>query len=500
VRVAFAYIGSEVLGIEFLSAILKRQGHQVRLFYDPSLFDDRAIFSLPSLHRLFDVRHQMVERLVDYDPDLVGFSVLTNTYRWALDVARSVKSRLTVPVIFGGVHPTVVPESVIAQDAVDMINIGEGFESLPELVARIEAGKDIHRIDNLWVKDNGTVHRNQVRHAFQDLDALPHPDKSVFAAYFDVGESYLTITGFGCPYHCTFCSNDLYLDLYGGKGRYIRRRSVKHVIDELRSAKSAHRIEVVKFADEIFTLNVRWLEEFSPAYRQEIGLPFIALAHPGHVNDKIGRLLAEAGCHRLEFGVQSVNEETKRQILNRPETKEELRKAFSICEQYGIRYMINHMFGVPTEDERHYREAVEFYSQFRPSRVGSFYLKYLPGTRINEIAVEHGVITRDDVNRFTSGYFATVHTDENIDGQQLKTFKCFETLNVLTPLVPRRVIAWLVRSRLLRRLYLVPSFVRTLLDFVGGLVHRDFDTRLFAKYYLRYVGKVALVKLGLRRY
>ncbi|RLE27504.1 MAG: hypothetical protein DRJ61_10220 [Acidobacteria bacterium] len=83
-RVAFAYIGAEVLGIEILSAQLKQRGHEVRLFYDPSLFDDKAIFSMPSMHRVFDIRSRIIE-------DLVAFSVLTNTFRWSLEVAEIVK-------------------------------------------------------------------------------------------------------------------------------------------------------------------------------------------------------------------------------------------------------------------------------------------------------------------------------------------------------------------------------------------------------------------------
>ena len=78
-KVGFCYIGAEVLGIEFLSAILKQQGHDVRLFYDPSLFDDRAIFAVPVLHRLIDLRPEMIRDLVAWEPDVVAFSVLTNT-------------------------------------------------------------------------------------------------------------------------------------------------------------------------------------------------------------------------------------------------------------------------------------------------------------------------------------------------------------------------------------------------------------------------------------
>ncbi len=497
-RVAFAYIGAEVLGIEILSAQLKQRGHEVRLFYDPSLFDDKTIFSMPSMHRVFDIRPRMIEDLVAFEPDIVAFSVLTNTYRWSLEVAEIIKQRLDVPVIFGGVHPTVVPELVIKRPEVDIINLGEGYESLPELVSAIERGQDYHHIRNLWVKDGDTVIRNEIRPTFHDLDALPHADKKLFAGYFDVGSIYLMITGLGCPYRCTFCSNDLLMDMYEGKGRYIRRRSVDDVIAELVQAKKIYRLRMVKFVDDIFTLNMRWLEEFAERYPREIGVPYYALSHPDHVNDKSARLLKASGCHRLELGVQSVNEETKRVILDRPETKEQMANAFACCERHGIHYLINHMFGIPTEGEAQQREASRFYADFRPSRIGSYYLKYLPRTRIADIAAEQGLIGLQDVREFEQGYFATVHSAENIERDLLRVFKNHETLNLLMPLLPRWVNRRLARSRIVNVFHWVPSFVRTLLDVFGAAVHNDHETRLFALYYFKMALKVIGIKMGLK--
>lgn len=497
-KVAFAYIGAEVLGIEILSALLKQQGHQVRLFYDPSLFDDKAIFSMPSLHRLFDIRPRMIDDLVAFEPDIVAFSVLTNTFQWSLEVAEIIKRRLNVPIIFGGVHPTIVPELVIQRPEVDIINLGEGFESFPELVSAIERGKDYHRIQNLWVKDGDIVIRNEIRPTFHDLDALPHPDKTLFGEYLDVGSIYLMITGLGCPYRCTFCSNDLMLDMYKDRGRYIRRRSVDDVMAELVEAKTRYRLRMVKFVDDIFTLNMRWLEEFAERYPREVGVPYYALSHPDHVNDKSAGLLKASGCHRLELGIQSVNEDTKRVILDRPETKEQMARAFACLEKHRIHYLVNHMLGIPTEGEAQQREAAEFYADFKPSRIGSYYLKYLPRTRISDIAVEQGLLGIDEVDAFENGYFANVHTTENIDQNLLRVFKNQETLNVLMPLLPRWVNRRMARSRIVDVFHRIPSLIRTFLDVLGAVVHNDHETRLFALYYFKMACKVIGIKMGLR--
>jgi hypothetical protein len=498
-RVAFAYVGAEVLGIELLSAILKQQGHEVRLFFDPSLFDDRAIFSVPLLHRLLDVREHTLRELVAFAPDLVAFSVLTNTARWSLEMAAAVKERLGVPVVFGGVHPTVVPEAVIRDPAVDVVNLGEGFESLPELVGKLERGESVADVANLWVKRDGVVIRNPVRPALHDLDSLPHPDKSLFADYFDVGELYLTITGLGCPYRCTFCSSDVYLDMYRDRGPYLRRRSVARVIDELQTARKRHRLRLVKFADDIFTLNRRWLEEFAREYPRRVGLPYVALSHPRHITERSAQLLRESGCHKLEIGIQSVNEETKRTVLDRRETKEEMARAFSLLEKHGIRYMVNHMFGIPGEGLEQQQEAARFYADFRPARIGGYYLKYLPGTRINAIAVERGILTPADVERFKQGYFATVHSHEHLDPELRRVCTSFETFNLLMALLPRWLNRRLARSPWVLQLHRLPQAFRTVVDVLGSVVHRDRETFAFVRYYLGYVARVARFKARLGR-
>ena len=499
-KIAFCYIGAEVLGIEFMSATLKRHGHDVRLFFDPSLFDDRAIFSMPALHRMVDLRPKMVESLIGWQPDIVAFSVLTNTYQWALETAELIRMELDRPIIFGGVHATLVPERVIGRPVVDMVNVGEGFEAFPELIGRLDQGLDITDVANLWLKRDGSVIRNPVRSRFEDLDTLPFPDKGLFADYFDVGELYLTMTGFGCPYRCTFCSNDVLREIYRGRGRHVRRRSVDHVIAELKHARQQYRIRVIKFADDIFTLQRGWLEDFADVYRREIGLPYITLAHPGHLDDQLAHLLRESGCCKLEIGVQSVNEQTKTEVLDRRESRHDLETTFAACESHGIPYMLNHMMGLPGEGEAEQLEAARLYSRYRPSRIGAYYLKYLPRTRINDIALDRGLINKEDVDAFADGYFATVHSNERLDPALRRMFKSFETLNVLMPLLPRGLNRWLVESRLRRRLYLVPSLLRTALDFLGGLVHRDWEPILFAKYYVTSVFKAVMIKLGLRGY
>ena len=115
-RITFVYMGAESLAIEYLSSVLKARGHAVSLAFDPALFDDKQYLSLPALAKVFSARKRLINSVVALKPDLVAFSVGTDIYAWALSMARDIKKALNVPVIFGGVHATAVPERVIANN------------------------------------------------------------------------------------------------------------------------------------------------------------------------------------------------------------------------------------------------------------------------------------------------------------------------------------------------------------------------------------------------
>ena len=85
-------------------------------------------------------------------PDLIGFSVLTNQYKYAVEIAQDIKRYLDVPIIFGGIHPTMDPEGTLAEQCVDYLCIGEGEEAFLELIEK-GSPKGIGRLP----KENGRM-------------------------------------------------------------------------------------------------------------------------------------------------------------------------------------------------------------------------------------------------------------------------------------------------------------------------------------------------------
>ena len=167
------------LSVACLSAFLKKNGHEVRVIFDPKQFG-KAYANNKYLSELFSRRSLILSCLKEFSPDLIGFSVFTSNYQWALGLAGEIKKSMDVPIIFGGIHATLVPEVVIEEAAVDMVCVGEGEEPLLELLRRLKDKNKDYSIRNIWFKESARVIRNEIRPLTQDLDSLPFPDRGVF--------------------------------------------------------------------------------------------------------------------------------------------------------------------------------------------------------------------------------------------------------------------------------------------------------------------------------
>jgi len=147
-RIAFVHRLYENLGIEYLSAYLKKAGHDVCLFFDPALFDN-YLLSNKELHKVFSYRDILIHAIVKDNPDIVAFSVSSSEYAWACDIAKAVKERTEAVVVYGGAHPTAVLEEVLKNDFVDFVICGEGEEAMMEFVNSFTTHKDVRTIRNL---------------------------------------------------------------------------------------------------------------------------------------------------------------------------------------------------------------------------------------------------------------------------------------------------------------------------------------------------------------
>jgi radical SAM superfamily enzyme YgiQ (UPF0313 family) len=206
-----------------------------------------------------------------------------------------------------------------------------------------------------------------MRPLIQDLDRLPFPD-------FDLSEEflvedgrmdpvtklwYIIMTQRGCPYRCTFCINSTLPGLSPGE-KYTRRRSVENVVSELVSIKQRFgaQFDFVQFFDDIFTVSKRWLKDFAPLYRDQIGLPFWCYTYPGQCDDGIAELLNVMGVSYVQFGVQSGSERTLKEVYRRADPEGVIQTA-TVLSRHNIPARFDLIAANPLETTEDHLETLD---------------------------------------------------------------------------------------------------------------------------------------------
>lgn len=490
-KMTMVSMGAENLSLEALSALLKQNGHEVSLAFDPSLFDDVNYFRIPFLHKIFDDRKGLIRKIVDSKPDVVGISVFTDNFRWALSVAKDIKSIYDVPIIFGGIYPTAVPEYVLSQENVDIVCLGEGDYPVLELLNSMQRGNVDYGIKNLWFKRNGNIIKNPIR-ALVDIEKLPLLDKALFEDEIDISRMYMTMTTKGCPYICSYCSQNFWAKFY--KGRDTRRRSVDNVMNELLSMKKRYNYREVGFYDSVLTVNKKWTLELMERYKREIKVPFRAISHPLCIDEDIALALKEAGCHRVQFGVQTFNEETKRELLLRNESNERVMKSLQACDKVGLKYSCDHMFGLEGESEKDQIMATRQYSKLKNRvRITCFWTTYFPETDLVSAARKKGILTDNDIQRINEGkspcYIAGSHGFmKNKD--LLKIYKNYELLFRAMPILSERTSNYILDHNLQRLFkYLPKAITLFIVDIIVMFAKRDLSGFQYVHHYNFHVKK-----------
>lgn len=488
-RVVFPCIGSENLGVCSLSAMLKAHDIEVKLAFEPSLFDDTKFLHIPAIPRLFRYNERFAEYVASLQPQVLAFSVVTTNYLWSLDIARRVKEKIDVVTVFGGVHVQALPERVLANPQVDYVILGEGEFALLELVQSLKRGAVDLAIPNLGCRQGDALLFNPVRPLIEDLDSLPFADRDLFAAVEDYSTSMLYLCGRGCPFNCSFCSSDVIRSQYPNPCSYVRFQSVDRCMEELKRLKAAYHPRSFIFQDDVFLINKAWLREFCQRYKNEIAVPFQTTGYPGVVKEEDIRLLKEAGCDSIEIGVQSFNAENRRTILNRNESDQDVADCVEWCRKYGMGISVDYIFFPWEANEEDQLRAARFFHKNPPTRIANFYLSYLPSTAVVKYALDKGYLTEAGLTGVETGENAHYHAGGEFlsDRKQLRFFNHFYNFFILIIMLPKSWGEMLFRVKAYRYAGFIPKTVLLLLKeaILPHLTGKFQETPLFTKY-IRY--------------
>lgn len=398
-------------GIAYISAILKEHGHAVSLIHLTEAIPEGELAHL----------------VLKSSSGLVAFSSTTNMFPHVERYARAIKRELDTPIICGGVHATLDPEGVLGSEDIDMVCVGEGEEAMAELCDRLEKGQEINDVRNIWLKMDGGIARNPLRPLVENLDSLPFPDRSIFD-YERLEDARLRRVVFmasrGCPYNCSFCSNHELRKIYPGK--YVRFRSVESIIAEAKEVVKEHSPRYAVFHDDILTLNKKWLRLFATSWAEEVGLPFSCNSRVNLLDEEVVGALKEAGCFEISMGLESGNDFVRGQVLNRKMSNEEIKNAFALCRQYGIKTVSYNMVGLPFESMVEIMDTVKLNAMVKPDNLQVSIFYPFPRTRLYDVCKENGFLTDRRINSY---FEDTVLEQPTIDKSQVRfAFQYFDVL------------------------------------------------------------------------
>jgi radical SAM superfamily enzyme YgiQ (UPF0313 family) len=378
--------GRIYLGVAYLSAALRQAGHEMTLLHIVEPLE----------------REELLQRIKDEDPQLIGFSCTTPMYAKVREMAAWVKEGTGLPTVIGGAHATLDPQGCLDDPNMDFVCIGEGEGVIVELADALERGEGMRGIASLWGKWRGETFRNPVRPLVEDLDTLPFPDRSIFDLSLMAPDQRVRITVMasrGCPYRCYYCSNHVQRSRYPNKHKYVRFRSVDNVLTEIeRIARNAESIDHVRFDDDILTLKRDWFEEFVEKYPRRIGIPFLCNSRVDLLDEEKVRKLKEAGCKTICMGIESGNPWLRREVLGRKMSDEQIVEAFQLCRKYGIGTVSLNMMGFPKEDFSMVLDTIKLNARARPGLTQVTVVYPFPGTRLYEICEEEGIIPESEAD------------------------------------------------------------------------------------------------------
>jgi len=369
------------LGIGYLGAVLEQSGCQVKIIDAPPLG--------------WGIK-RIVAEAKKFLPDFIGISASTVDFNKAVKLARTLKKSAKVPIIIGGPHVTALPKEVMDFSCFDIGVIGEGEETLVEVVQASMKKGSLRKVAGIVFRDKRKIVRTSPRPFIKNLDNLPFPARHLMpplSVYHPTPATYrkfpvgTMITSRGCPYQCTFCSREVF-------GNQWRFRSPESVVREMAVLISEFGAAEIRLWDDTFNADPeRVLAICRLIIKKGLDFPWTCLARVDQVSQPMLALMKKAGCWQISYGIESGNEK----ILvstNKGITKKMVKEAVEATARVGIQSFGFFILGLPGETKETMAETIEFAKSLSLNAANFTMATPYPGTELWALAKKRGFLKK----------------------------------------------------------------------------------------------------------
>jgi pyruvate-formate lyase-activating enzyme len=478
--------GFPTLGVEYLVSVLRGNLHEVDV-----VFDRKNFTAWEAFHPISNLDDDIVDEILASESQILFAYCTTVNFQRLVHLFGKIKSKFPdIITCIGGPHPTYAHEAAVRKDSIDYACRGEGELAILEFIEYVDGIRD-RLPSGIYRMNAGSIEGAGFGNLVHKLDDLPYPDKSDFFENVPNSRSLYSIaSGRGCYNSCTFCNSPTMRNFYRGENlKFMRRRSVEDIIDELCLAKEAYRPKFVAFVDDTFIYNKKFLVVFAEQYKKRIGIPFGCSTIPDFFDEEIIDKLVDAGLSNVEVGIQSVNPTTRLNTFGRKETNEQFARFVHMLRKRGIYVNTDHIIN-PWDQRENLKEQVKVYSDVRPNFINVFHLQYFPNTQVIENAVKDGHLAPEAVDHVGEGSIESYFLGGSIP-EIMKSLHDLIIFLSFVPFLPSGLTKWIVDSPFFKIFKHVPIQAVLPLRAISALFHSaDASGRSQLKYVV-----LSLVKL-----
>ena len=378
------------LGLAYVSSAMKKAGHEVDCL---------------NLNHLFGPTEQLIQDALSAKQYKAvatgGMAIHFHGIKSVLDSVKATGNHLVT--ICGGAMIISEPEMIFSSLAPTYGVLGEGEETVIDLLANLETPAMLHQVPGLIFRDaQGKIRVTPSRPLTMDINALPYPDldglgyreqlshsicnDTPWSSFYDAARSYSLMGSRGCPFNCTFCWH------YSS----YRKRTIDNIIAELASQIPKWRINNVILFDDCFSVTKERIYEFCDKFillRHTIpwDVGFVCQLRVRGVDRDLLMKLKSAGCHTISFGFESYSEDVLRS-MKKGIQPQEIDAALRATLDSNLLLQANFIFGDVAETLETARTTLAYWRDHCQGQVQLYYIQPYPGSELYRYCVERGII------------------------------------------------------------------------------------------------------------
>ncbi len=386
------------LGLAYIAAVLRNSGH------DAEVMDINAFRWSPE---------EVEKKIKSANFDIVGIGAITTVYRyvkWLISVLK--KYHPSNKIIIGGSVGTSIPHIILGKTEADIVCIGEGEDTIVEILDALENNRGLGSVDGIVFKDkDNKVCKTARRQVIHDMDRIPFPLWELFPMdiylknpvgapnrnKWDSGEaSEDTVLSMnvsatrGCPYQCIYCYHDF-------MGQKYRHRSARNIVDEIKILNEKYKAEYIHFIDDEFCINKDFVYDFCGLMKSEFNSK-ITWGCSGRVNlmtEDLIAAMAGAGCVLIGYGIESGSQKML-DVIKKAASVKQSKEAIKLTQKYLGWVDTSFMIGAPGETKETIQETVDFCKELKLTPEVIFFMTPYPGTELYRMALEQGKIVDEE--------------------------------------------------------------------------------------------------------